>query len=328
MLESKVNFGENVKVVAQDECHAIIRIQDDTGDGIMTIYTPFKGVYLSLCDMHMPKCESQLELGKGMEALCIDHCREGRIESEIRQGVFSILQEKQVKIDDRKYHKGRVVFPLKHFHGMSVMFDIQMAQNSIKNEFSGFEIDLIKLRQKFCSQDKPCILKENGYIENLMKSLYFPPNNVRSQYYQIKVIELLLYLDSLDADMEISENGFIYGDALEKVKMIYKQITENLSVHYTIQELAEEYSISGTVLKKCFKEVYGDSIYSYIKRYRMNVAASLLSRNENMSVSEIANSVGYESSGKFAAAFKSVMGISPLQYRKNGLAEEERVIDL
>ncbi len=328
MLESKVKLGENVKVVAQDESHAIVRIQDDSGDGLMTIYTPFSGVYLSLCDMHMPKCESQLELEKGMEALCIDHCRVGRMESEIRPGVFSILQEKQTKIDDRKFHKGHVVFPLKHFHGMSIMLDIQMAQKSIESKFSGFSIDLLNLRNKFCDQDRPFILKEDEYIEMLMRSLYFPPENIRPEFYQIKVMELLFYLDSLDAVIETRGAGVIYGDALEKVKMIYRQLTENLEIHFTIKELSEEYDISGTVLKKCFKEVYGDSIYSFMKRYRMNEAAALLTKDKEMSVADIAHQVGYESSGKFAAAFKDVMGCSPLQYRKNGRSSEQRVINL
>ena len=59
--------------------------------------------------------------------------------------------------------------------------------------------------------------------------------------------------------------------------------------------------------------MYGDSIYSYLKRYRMNTAASLLIKNLDMSVSEIAHFVGYETTRKFAAAFRQIIGTTPLE---------------
>lgn len=43
-----------------------------------------------------------------------------------------------------------------------------------------------------------------------------------------------------------------------------------------MDELAERFQISLTGMKTCFKEIYGDSMYSYLRRYRMNVAATML----------------------------------------------------
>ena len=40
----------------------------------------------------------------------------------------------------------------------------------------------------------------------------------------------------------------------EKVKAIYKLMTENLDKHYTLEWLANEYDISLTQMKSCFKE--------------------------------------------------------------------------
>ncbi len=68
-------------------------------------------------------------------------------------------------------------------------------------------------------------------------------------------------------------------------------------------------------MKKCFKDVYGDSIYSYQKRYRINLAANMLLQDKTKEIQEIAASLGYENPGKFSAAFRSVMGVSPAEYR-------------
>lgn len=78
------------------------------------------------------------------------------------------------------------------------------------------------------------------------------------------------------------------------------------------------YCISPTTLKTYFKGIYGTSIASYIKEYRIKNAAISL-RQTKMSIADVALSVGYESQSKFAGAFKKVMGISPLEYRKKCL---------
>jgi AraC-like DNA-binding protein len=81
------------------------------------------------------------------------------------------------------------------------------------------------------------------------------------------------------------------------------------------RELSKQYDIPATSMKKCFREIYGDSIYSYQKRYRMNIAANLLMEDFKIEIQEIALRMGYENPGKFSSAFKSVMGVSPAKYR-------------
>ena len=72
-----------------------------------------------------------------------------------------------------------------------------------------------------------------------------------------------------------------------------------------MDELAERFQISLTGMKNCFKEVYGDSMYSYLRRYRMNIAATMLRQDSKKGIAEIAGAVGYESPSKFATAFSS-----------------------
>ena len=66
-----------------------------------------------------------------------------------------------------------------------------------------------------------------------------------------------------------------------------------------------------------FKSVYGASLAAHIKQHRMERAAELL-RETDMSVAEIAAAVGYESQGKFTAAFKNQFAALPTAYRKQG----------
>ncbi len=48
-------------------------------------------------------------------------------------------------------------------------------------------------------------------------------------------------------------------------------------------------------------------MYSYLRRYRMNVAATMLRQDSQKGIAEIAGAVGYESPSKFATAFRQVI---------------------
>ena len=62
-MNSIMELGDNIKVLAQDESHAILEVKDDTGDGLMTIYMPFKGIYINISDMHIQRCKSGFFFG-------------------------------------------------------------------------------------------------------------------------------------------------------------------------------------------------------------------------------------------------------------------------
>lgn len=98
------------------------------------------------------------------------------------------------------------------------------------------------------------------------------------------------------------------------VQQIYTSVGTELSNRRTIKELAETYCISMTTLKRCFKKMYGVTIYQYLKRCRMVAAAKDL-RESNDTVLDIANRWGYENGSKFSMAFKQVIGCNPREYR-------------
>ena len=55
--------------------------------------------------------------------------------------------------------------------------------------------------------------------------------------------------------------------------------------------------MSPTVLKKCFKGVYGNSVYAYMKKYRLQMAERLLKENK-LTIGEIALQIGYQNPNK------------------------------
>lgn len=310
---SRQEMGSNVRKVCEDEVCTVFRVEDDSGEGFMTCYPVFKGCCLAYNDFHMEKCHSGFCPKSQM--FCIDHCREGRIEWNTEWNRYIYVGAGDMQVNSRELHCSQFAFPLRHYHGLTIGFDIDEAEDTLLHVMEGFSVDIKKLREKFCPDNKSFIMRAGKQIEHIFSELYDLPECVRIPYFKIKVLELLLFLEALDVPESGEERPYFYKSQIDKVRNIASLLTHNLERWYTLEELSEQFAFPQTSLKQCFKGVYGCSIAAYMKEYRMNAAALML-KNTQDSVISIAAQVGYGNPGKFAAAFRSVTGMTPTQYRK------------
>lgn len=311
----KIDYGSNVhQVIETDECK-IMRMQDDTGEGEMTLYNVFPGIFLMYNDFHMKGCVSGFQ--SDTELFCIDHCREGRIEQEISKDAFSYLEAGDLRIDRRIHHTGQVFFPLCHYHGISICFEMKTVKKEFPKEIKNFSVNLTDLVKKYCSDIVPYVIPGEPATQHIFSELYNVPSKIKGWYFKVKVLELLLYLDALELPEHKEERPYFYKGQVEKIKAIQALLTSDLTRNYTIEELSERFDIAQTPMKNCFKGIYGSPIFAYMRIYRMNYAASLLKTDKNLKISDVAGLVGYDSPSKFASAFKQTMGKTPLEYRKS-----------
>jgi AraC-like DNA-binding protein len=81
----------------------------------------------------------------------------------------------------------------------------------------------------------------------------------------------------------------------------------------SLQELANEIGLTLKKLKDGFKQIYGDSVYSFLFDYKMEVARKLLETNQ-YNVNEVGHKVGYSTASHFITAFKKKFGTTPKKY--------------
>lgn len=84
---------------------------------------------------------------------------------------------------------------------------------------------------------------------------------------------------------------------------------------WTVEELGQRAGMSRSIFALKFKQKVGVSPMEYLTRWRMLLAGDRIA-NTSDSISEIAQSLGYESASAFAKAFKKIMGCSPRQYSR------------
>lgn len=100
-----------------------------------------------------------------------------------------------------------------------------------------------------------------------------------------------------------------------------KFIQYNYSHSIDISSIAASIGISRSHLYRVFIKHLGISPNDYLTQYRINRACSLL-RNSKLTISNIANSVGYDDPLYFSRVFKKVKGVSPSIYLKNANTAE------
>ncbi|HHU71157.1 MAG TPA: helix-turn-helix domain-containing protein [Clostridiales bacterium] len=92
-----------------------------------------------------------------------------------------------------------------------------------------------------------------------------------------------------------------------------RYINQHLYEECRLQDIAEEVKLHPNYLSAQFKTETGISITQYIRNKKIDEAKNLL-RNEEYSVTEIAEMLGYNSLSYFSKVFNQVNGCSPREY--------------
>ncbi len=119
-------------------------------------------------------------------------------------------------------------------------------------------------------------------------------------------------LSELVGKVPISQNEQQNELFNDMVAYIHEHISDE---QFSVSDMAEHFSMSIPIISKYFKDSSGNSIMSYMTLKRIDLACNLL-RSTDQSVKEIGIAVGYVNDSSFIRRFRSIMGISPGQYRQ------------
>ncbi|MGX9844096.1 helix-turn-helix transcriptional regulator [Streptococcus iniae] len=250
----------------------------------------------------------------------IDHCLDGCYESKLKSNERAFIGKGDCSVVDL----GKVPFesskiPMKRYVGLTIFIDVNSAQKSIDNYFPFTKINIKEMMNMLCKDGPSLIIKSRKEINHILNELYTVSEDIRISYSIIKIIELLLFL-SLVKTEDIKKIPTFSSPIYDATQECYKALVENPFDKYSIPELAKQYAISESSLKRCFIHLTGQSIGSFKKNTCLEESARLLIDKPHITVGEVADFAGYLHPGKFSSAFKTYFGVSPQQYRKNKLS--------
>ena len=133
-----------------------------------------------------------------------------------------------------------------------------------------------------------------------------------------KLTEVLL-VQLLRADFGRSgEIGIIAALRDKRLARALTAIHQQPGRHWTIENAAEEASMSRSGFARKFKKLIGTSFFDYLTQLRMRDARELLTTT-NLPVAMIGDKVGYQSDLSFVRVFKKLHNDTPRSYRLKAL---------
>jgi AraC family transcriptional activator of pyochelin receptor len=139
-------------------------------------------------------------------------------------------------------------------------------------------------------------------------------SSIKDLYVKGKVYELLSLHFQHEENTDSEYCPFLVDEQnVLKIRKAKEIIISRMAEPPSLQELANEIGLNIKKLKEGFKQIYGDTVFSFLFDYKMEHARRLLESNQ-FNVNEVGVQIGYSTSSHFIAAFKKKFGTTPKKY--------------
>lgn len=128
----------------------------------------------------------------------------------------------------------------------------------------------------------------------------------------IMLVQVLRQYLGIEQD---SPSGWLFALSDPRVNASLEAMHAEPAKRWSVQQLAEIAGVSRSTFALSFKQKVGFGPLEYLLRWRMQLASRRLAAT-NVTISAVAQSLGYDSDSAFSNAFKRVMLCSPREYRE------------
>ncbi len=153
-------------------------------------------------------------------------------------------------------------------------------------------------------------------LNSIKKAFCFPEDEFG---YEIKLRESLteIWLEILKLSDSVIKNKNINEKTNERLKLMMIYVHENFAEKILISDLAGAGYMSERDCFRTFRECLHMTPVEYITNYRLQRACQMLIQSKK-TISVISHECGLGSSSYFGKLFREHIGITPVEYRRNG----------
>jgi AraC family transcriptional regulator len=167
--------------------------------------------------------------------------------------------------------------------------------------------------------DFPNIIPQFGIVDPLIRSIgMMLDNEMESEnpnpriYAESLLAALVAQIFSRYTDRQTgARNTGAHG---VQIRRAVEYINQHMDGDLRLEDIAKVANMSKYHFAKVFRQVVGMPPHQYLVRMRVEKARKLLIESE-MSITEVANLVGYEDTGQFSEQFLKIVGATPHRYR-------------
>ncbi|MGM0602509.1 MAG: AraC family transcriptional regulator [Bacillota bacterium] len=231
----------------------------------------------------------------------------------IRNRNYEIEDKTIFIIDESEIHRPKVSEKKQVFD----RFVIHIKEEFLKSYFNNVEGDFKPL-QIFNKNIKSIKLNDPQYnkLKYITEKLIFESTKKQPGYQSIihaYLLEMFVIIFRLTEENSFSEKKA--DSSNQKLHQIIEYINHNYKNNLTLKGIAKNLYISKYYLSHFFKEKTGFTVIEFVNSRRIIEAQKMLT-STNLSITDIAVSVGFNSLNHFERTFKKINGVTPTQYQE------------
>lgn len=164
----------------------------------------------------------------------------------------------------------------------------------------------------------------------LLKCFEYPKITLsKEDYKELRRITLIMLQEDINSETNVifvylsyildilNKNAVLFKakPKQDDISMVLSYINQNFANIHSIEDIANNFYITKYYLAHKFKEATGATLIQYLNQIRIRNACSML-KNTSMSVTEIGEACGFNSTIYFCNMFKKIEKTTPSEYRR------------
>lgn len=196
---------------------------------------------------------------------------------------------------------------LEHVHAKSLDYETDIFE--FKSMLGNFIFNVTNTLSKLKFETAPLEKRKYDYFRHIDQAVY-----ARDAIQFIE--EFIQEAESITRETDTSTNPSFYR--------LLNYIQEHYAEPITLTEVAKKFHFNASYLSSYFSANNNEGFSEYVNKVRVEKAKEMLVATEE-SISEISDRVGYSDQSYFTKVFKKMTGVSPSQYRKEQVQENESI---
>lgn len=212
------------------------------------------------------------------------------------------------------YLNDRKIYAEQQRNERMLQMEVRMDLNKWHHLITESKLDL---NQSFCQYQQFMGPKIQNTIQQMLDCSY--TGEIKQLYMEGKTLELVsIFMNELKNEKK--QSALLKKADIQQIHLARDLLLQMLDHPPSLVGLARQVGINDHKLKIGFKEVFGTTVFEFIRQTRMEKARLLLEKGE-VTVSEAALFVGYSNFSHFAKLFRKTFGFNPSEYRKNPIEQ-------
>lgn len=290
-------------------------VPQELGSGFISAISPCSDVELSV--LHLKLLRPIVMRYEDFDCLFeATYCFRGHIAYTETGVIDTCLRQNELGIYMKPHSRGMMMYP----SGEEIFAVSLLAKNQFYRQLP-FREDCTRSHSSTCFNLADALMdprKTSVQIHNLFSQIV--ENRLEDELQTIflegaaKMVLSLLWQNNVVNHVKgIKACGYCSADQ-KAIRTAEQALTGSFENPPTICELSRMVGLNEYKLKNGFREMFGKTIYEYVRELRMRNAKNLL-EDDNLSISQVAYKVGYINTSHFARAFRKEYGLNPSDFR-------------